>query len=165
MTGWRYWLPRPLFSLFLALLWLLLVNQFSIAHTLLGLVLGAVIPFITQPFWPERSRIKHLQPLAVYLCRLLTDILKSNLVVARLILWRTDRLQPAFVTYPLALSDDFAVTILASTISLTPGTVSAHYDHDAGTLLIHCLHLEDENALIHGIRTRYEQPLREMFDD
>lgn len=43
----EFWLPRPLFSLFLALLWLLMVNSFSVAHILLGLALGVFIPFVT----------------------------------------------------------------------------------------------------------------------
>jgi multicomponent K+:H+ antiporter subunit E len=150
MNWLQRWVPHPLFAGFLLLL---------------GAVLAVVISRVTQPFWPERSRIKHPGKLLRYLGRLLMDILKSNLIVARRILFHSRRLEPGFFTYPLALTDDFAVTILASTISLTPGTVSAHYDREGRCLLIHCLHLEDEAALIRDIRERYEQPLQEIFDD
>ncbi|GGC65853.1 Na+/H+ antiporter subunit E [Marinobacter halophilus] len=164
MTWLQRWLPHPLFTGFLVLLWLLM-NQFSFAHLLLGSVLAVVISLVTQPFWPERSRVKYPGKLLVYLGRLLLDILKSNLVVARRILFQSDDLKPGFFTYPLSLTDDFAVTMLASTISLTPGTVSAHYDREGRTLLIHCLHLDDEEALIQDIHRRYELPLQEIFDD
>lgn len=159
----RFWLPHPLFSLFLALLWLLMVNEFSVAHALLGLALGVVIPVVTHAFWPEEAKIRRPLPLLRYLGVLLIDILRSNLVVAWRILRPAKELRPGFFTYPLALDDDFAITLLASTISLTPGTVSLHHDGEANTLLIHALHLEDEAEAIATIRTRYEQPLEEIF--
>jgi multicomponent K+:H+ antiporter subunit E len=159
----QYWLPRPLFSLFLALLWLAMVNEVSVAHALLGLGLGVAIPFITHAFWPEEAKIRRPLPLLRYLLVLLVDILRSNLVVALRILRPARHLRPGFFTYPLSLEDDFAVTLLASTISLTPGTVSLHYDAKARTLLVHALHLEDEGEAIAAIRRRYELPLEEIF--
>lgn len=159
----EFWLPRPLFSLFLALLWLLMVNSFSVAHMLLGLALGVFIPFITRAFWPEQAKVHYLLPLLRYFLVLMVDIIRSNLVVAKRILWYPNQLTPGFVTFPLELDDDFAITILASTISLTPGTVSAHYDSDAGTLLIHALHVTDEDELVRQIKEQYERPLKEIF--
>lgn len=163
MTRREFWIPRPLFSLMLTLLWLLMVNSFSVAHILLGLALGLSIPFITRAFWPEQARIHHLLPLLRYFAVLVVDIIKSNFVVARRILWHPENLRPAFIVYPLALDDDFAITILASTISLTPGTVSAHYDAATRTLLIHGLHVPDEEEMINTIREQYEKPLEEIF--
>jgi multicomponent K+:H+ antiporter subunit E len=130
---------------------------------LLGLTLGLFIPIITRAFWPEQAKVHHLLPLLRYFMVLLVDIVRSNLTVARRILFYPNQLTPGFVIFPLELDDDFAITILASTISLTPGTVSAHYDSDAGTLLLHVLHLTDEDELIRDIKTRYEQPLKEIF--
>lgn len=159
----EFWLPRPLFSLFLALLWLLMVNSFSVAHILLGLALGVFIPFVTRAFWPEQAKVRYLVPLLKYFLVLVVDIVLSNLVVAKRILFYPNQLTPGFFTYPLDLEDDFAVTILASTISLTPGTVTAHYDTEARTLLVHSLHVTDEEALIQQIKDRYERPLQEIF--
>jgi len=157
-------IPHPLFAVFLLILWLLM-NDFSFAHLLLGSVLAVVISRVSQPFWPEYSRVKHPGKLLLYLGHLLLDILKSNLIVARRILFHSRELKPGFFTYPLQLNDDLAITILASTISLTPGTVSAHYNREGRTLLIHCLHLDNEAALIEDIRQSYEVPLQEIFDD
>lgn len=158
-----YWLPRPLFTVFLALLWMLMANSASPGHILLGLVLGTGIPFLTREFWPEQARLRHPLPMVWYLLVLMSDILRSNLIVAARILGPQRHLNPGFFTYPLELDDDFAITILASTISLTPGTVSAHYDADNRTLFVHALHLEDEAETIESIKQRYERPLKEMF--
>lgn len=163
MKGFRYWVPRPLFSGFLLLLWLLMMNSVAPGHILLGAALGLAIPFITHAFWPEEARVTRLGPLVNYLGVFLLDIFWSNLIVARRILGPSQQLNPGFFLFPLELEDDFAITVLASTISLTPGTVSTHYDAANRTLLIHALHLEDEAAAIASIKTRYETPLKEIF--
>jgi multicomponent K+:H+ antiporter subunit E len=65
---------------------------------------------------------------------------------------------------PLDVREDFTITLLASTISLTPGTVSADLSVDHRYLLIHALHVEDEAATIAQIKQRYEAPLKEIFE-
>ncbi|XOZ33404.1 Na+/H+ antiporter subunit E [Halomonadaceae bacterium KBTZ08] len=159
-----HWWPRPYFSLFLLVLWLLLVNSAAPGQILLGAGLAWLIPFSTQQFWPERPRLNSPGRLLVYLMRLLVDILRSNLTVARLILRDPGSLQPGFVRFPLSVTNEFAITLLASSISLTPGTVSAGLSPDRGYLLVHVLHLDDEAELIEHIRKRYETPLREILE-
>lgn len=163
MKPWSHWIPRPLFSVFLAVLWLLMLNSLAPGHVLLGILLGLAIPFLTHAFWPEQARVSRPLPLLKYCLVLLLDIIKSNLTVACRILGSSRNLSPGFFTFPLELDDDFAITILASTISLTPGTVSTHYDAEKRTLLIHALHLEDEAEAIAAIKQRYERPLKEIF--
>lgn len=159
----RRWLPHPHMSLTLVVVWLLLVNEVSLGQVVLGTLLGVLIPLATSSFWPERPHPARPAVLARYLLRLLLDILVANLEVARRVLGPTDRLKPAFVVYPLELTDPFAISMLASTISLTPGTVSADLSPDRRTLLIHSLSTDDPQALCETIRTRYERPLKEIF--
>ena len=93
----------------------------------------------------------------------LGDIVVANLEVAKLILGPASRMRPAFVEVPLKLDDELALTMLASIVSLTPGTVSADLSDDKRTLLIHGLNVDDEAALVRSIQTRYEAPLLEVF--
>jgi multicomponent K+:H+ antiporter subunit E len=157
------WLPHPLMSLTLALVWLLLANDFGLGQVLFGLLLGVLIPHLTSGLWPERPHLHRPRLLGRYLLRLLADIVIANLKVARLVLGPTARLRPAFIEMPLELTDEFAITVLASTISLTPGTVSADLSGDRRVLLIHSLDTPDADALVRTIRRRYEQPLKEIF--
>ncbi|MCW9059278.1 MAG: Na+/H+ antiporter subunit E [Gammaproteobacteria bacterium] len=160
----RRWLPHPLLSLLLLILWLLLFNTLSLAHVLFGLLLGILMPLFTQRFWPGSPRVRRPLHLARYALLVLGDILIANVQVARLILGPVKKLHPAFVIYPLDLREDFSITLLASTISLTPGTVSADVSPDRRSLLIHALDVDDEVALIAHIKQRYETPLREIFE-
>jgi multicomponent K+:H+ antiporter subunit E len=94
---------------------------------------------------------------------LMWDIVVANLAVAKLILGPTKALQPGFIAYPLNLTGDLPITLLASTISLTPGTLSAEVSKDKEWLYIHALDLPNEQALIDEIKQRYETPLKEIF--
>lgn len=162
MKTWR-WLPHPLLSLCLLGLWLLLVNQFSVGHLLLGSLLGWLIPLISRVFWINPPRVEHPWLLCKFLLLVLGDIVVANLQVARLILNPRSQLRPAFIEIPVLLEDELALTMLASIISLTPGTVSADLSDDRRTLLLHCLNVPDEEALVAEIKQRYEAPLREVF--
>lgn len=168
------WLPTPVMSLILFCIWLLLNNSVSAGHIILGGVLAIVIPLLT-------NRFRTPQPIVIkpwlafkHLLLVLYDIITANVQVAVLILGPTKRLRPAFVKIPLDLKQEMPITILASTVSLTPGTVSAEVypipeslapgeEVEQRYLLIHVLDLDDEQKLIQTIKQRYEAPLKEIF--
>ncbi|HEY9098102.1 MAG TPA: Na+/H+ antiporter subunit E [Thiobacillus sp.] len=157
-------LPHPLLTLTLVILWLLLVNQFSAGHLVLGMLLGWLIPFVTSRFWPESIRIRHPIALLRYLVIFVYDIVRGSFEVAFLILRGPSHLRPVFIEIPLALKTDLAISLLANTISLTPGTVSAWLSEDKRTLVVHTLDTDDADALIAEIKARYEAPLNHIFE-
>ena len=53
--------------------------------------------------------------------------------------------------------------MLAGTITLTPGTVSADMSDTGRCLLIHVLDTDDPDAVRDDIKTRYEARLKEIF--
>jgi multicomponent K+:H+ antiporter subunit E len=160
----RRFLPHPLLTVSLAILWLLLVNRFSAGHVVLGTLLGWLIPFATSPFWPEHIRIRDPLALMRYLGIFVIDIVRGSVLVAWLILRGPARLRPAFVRVPLVLRTDLAISLLANTISLTPGTVSAHLAADKRTLIVHTIDTGDADALVAEIKQRYEAPLKKIFE-
>lgn len=160
----RRLLPHPLLTLSLTILWLLLVNQLSAGHVVLGALLGWLIPFATSSFWPERLRIRHPLTLLRLLGVLFSDIVRSSFLVAWLILQGPRRLRPVFVEVPLALETDLAISLLANTISLTPGTVSTRLSADKRTLIVHTIDTGDAAALVAEIKQRYETPLKKIFE-
>jgi multicomponent K+:H+ antiporter subunit E len=157
-------LPHPMLTPILAVIWLLLNNSVAPGHIILGLLLGWLIPLFTLRFWPESVRIHKPWVLLRFLMVVLLDIFLANLVVAMRILGRPQRLQPAFIEMPLALNSDLAISLLANTICLTPGTVSASLSPDRRTLLVHALDAPDPDAVLDEIRTRYEAPLKAVFE-
>ena len=161
----RRLLPHPLLSVSLTLLWLLLVNEFSAGALVLGALLGWLIPFATSRFWPERIHIRHTGVLLRFLGVFAVDIVRGSFHVAWLILKGPAHLRPAFVEVPLDLTTDLAISLLANTISLTPGTVSAFLVADRKTLVVHTLDTGDAAALVAEIKQRYETPLKRVFEE
>ena len=160
---WR-WLPRPALSLFMWVLWLLMVNDFSGGHVILGGVLAWLIPYLTQDFWPGSTKLHKPFALARFLMIVLWDIIVANCILVVRVLGPTKNLRPAFMELPLDIKENFTITLLASTISLTPGTVSADLSMDGRTLLIHTIYVDDIEAAIADIKQRYEAPLKEIFE-
>lgn len=154
--------PQPWLSLILFLTWQLLSDGISGASVVMGLILAWLIPQLTQGFWPERPVFIRFWRMPVYLLRLLLDIVTASITVSRLILSGRQP-KPVFVSYPLDLQHPLAISILASTISLTPGTVSSDISDDQKILLIHTLDADNEQDVIDAIKNRYEKPLMEMF--
>lgn len=156
-------LPHPMLSLVLAATWLLVANTVTIGHLLLAALLGLVIPWITWRFWPDRPHLARPGRIPAYIGRVLADIVIANFEVARQVLGPVRSLQPTFVEVPVDLADDFALTIFASTVSLTPGTVSADVSDDRRWLLVHALHADDPEEVARTVKARYEAPLKEIF--
>jgi multicomponent K+:H+ antiporter subunit E len=157
-------LPAPLLSLALFLGWLLLAASVSPGNLVLGAVLAVVIPWFTEPLRPERPRPGAWGTAARLTLVVLYDILMSAWTVARQILGPQAQLRPQFVWVPLDLRDPHGIVLLASAITLTPGTLSADLSEDRRHLLVHALHVDDEAALIDSIKQRYETPLSAIFD-
>lgn len=160
----KSWFPHPWLSLLLLVVWQLLMNEVSAGSLIMGAVLGLLIPILTHLFWPDPPRVYRPLVFMRFGFRVLGDILMANFEVARLILGPSRRLQPAFVVYPLELRHEFSISLLATTVSLTPGTVSADISQDHRSLLIHGLDVPDERELINTIKQRYEKPLMEVFE-
>ena len=160
----RRLLPHPVLTPTLAGVWCLLNNSIEPGHILLGLLLGWLIPILSIRFWPEPVRINKPLSLLRYLMVLLADIVTANFIVARLILGNPDKLKPAFIEYPLDLTSDLAISLLANSITLTPGTLSAQLSPDHKFLLIHALNETEPDVLITTIKQRYEVLLKEIFE-
>jgi len=157
------WFPMPIQSAVLFIAWLLLNNSLSAGHIVLATIFAIAIPRFCLPV--QSPQPKGHKPLLIirYFLILLWDIVVANLTVARLILGRNRDLSPSFIALPLDMRAELPITILASTISLTPGTLSADVSEDRGWLYIHALDVDDKEGLIAEIKQRYEKPLKEIF--
>ncbi len=158
-------LPHPVLTCILALVWVLLVNDFSLANFAFGLLLGLAIAKLTSVYRPSRTKIRNPLAILEYSAVVLWDIVVSNVQVAYLILFRRgDSLKSTFITVPLVLTSPEAIATLAGTITMTPGTVSADLSADGRSLLVHCLDTADPDATVSAIKSRYETRLSRIFE-
>ncbi|MFY0692623.1 MAG: Na+/H+ antiporter subunit E [Paracoccaceae bacterium] len=165
MTRAINWLiPHPFLTLILTVVWTLLQNKVSAGMVVFGLILGIIIPLITSVWWPDRPKGFRLGKMVSYSFLVIWDIIVANVQVAWIVLTRPNAtLRPAWVVIPLELKQPEAITILAGTITLTPGTVSADLSDAGHSLLVHALDCPDPDAVRDEIKDRYERRLLEIF--
>lgn len=157
-------LPHPLLSITLVAVWMLLLNSLTAGGLVLGLLFGVLVPIFTRRFWPDRPRLRVRAALFGYLAIVLRDIVAANFHVAFVILARRNRdLRTHWLVIPLDVRSPEAITALAGTISLTPGTVSSDVSDDGRALLVHALDVEDPVAEVARIKARYESRLLRIF--
>lgn len=156
--------PHPNLTLVLVLLWVLLVNRWHLGSLILAAILATAIPLLTARWWPERPVIRRPLGLVAYVILVLGDVIVANFQVARIILFLPrDRIRSAWISVPLDLTTPEAISLLAGTITMTPGTLTADVSADGRALLVHALHAPDPEAVRTEIKTRYEARLKRIF--
>jgi multicomponent K+:H+ antiporter subunit E len=85
--------------------------------------------------------------------------------VAKLVLGPMSRPQPAWVPVPLTLTHPTAISLLATIITTTPGTVSCSIDEERHMILVHALDCSDPAQMALDIKDRYEVLLLEIFEE
>ena len=160
----RWLLPHPLLTILLALVWVLLQNEITSGMAVFGIILGVIIPRATAIWWPDRPSGFRMAKMIPYCFLVMWDIIVANIQVAWIVLTVPNaKLKPAWIVVPLELVQPEAITVLAGTITLTPGTVSADLSDEGHSLLVHVLHTDDPEAVRDEIKERYERRLKEIF--
>jgi multicomponent K+:H+ antiporter subunit E len=158
-------LPHPWLTLLLTLVWTLLQNAFSSGTIAFGFLLGIAIPILTAAYWPDRPALTRPLRLIGYIFLVIWDIFVANVQVARIVLFkRNEDMRPNWVSIPLELRTPEAIAMLAGTITLTPGTVSADLSDRGHALLVHALDAPDPDEVRDAIKTRYERRLKEIYE-
>ena len=168
------WLPHPVLSVLLAVVWLLLQHSLAMPQLITAALLGWGVPQWVRGFLgvagqgaarPGRlgrwGRLRIALRLAGVV---LWDIVASNLAVARLVLSPRALPQPAWVVLPLGIQHPDAIALLATVITMTPGTLSCVVDERAGQMLVHVLAGGDPATLVALIQQRYERPIGALFE-
>ncbi|OWU83100.1 cation:proton antiporter [Oceanicola sp. 22II-s10i] len=164
MRAYRWLLPHPLLTIVLALVWVILQNGISAGMVVFGILLGIIIPWMTSIWWPDTPKGFRMGRMVTYTFLVMWDIVVANIQVAWIVLTVPNaKLKPAWIVVPLELKQPEAITVLAGTITLTPGTVSSDLSDEGHSLLVHVLHTDDPDAVRDDIKTRYERRLLEIF--
>lgn len=111
------------------------------------------------------SRARRLRCALELLALVVEDIVRSNLAVARIVLFPGTRGRVAgFLTLPLESRHPAALAAMACIITATPGTCWVRYDAARNAVTIHVLDLADEEAWVRLFKQRYERRLREILE-
>lgn len=130
---------------FLFALWLILNGRVTLEVCLLGLPITALIYFFVCRFMDfsvkkDLALMRRAGYLVAYGFVLLKEIFVSNFKVMAIILFKRIPITPAMTEVKIDLKTQMAKTLLANSITLTPGTITVKVEGDVFT--VHCLSAE-----------------------
>jgi multicomponent K+:H+ antiporter subunit E len=157
------WLARPALSLLLAAAWLLLQQSLAPGNLITAAVLALLLPRLLHGFMGAPVQVHSWAAVLRLTGIVLWDIVVANFTVARIVLSPFSRPHPAWVRVPLDLRHPTGITLFATIITTTPGTVSCVVDEERRHILVHALDCHDVAAAAAEMKARYEAPLMEIF--
>lgn len=125
--------------------WLLLTFSFTVENLIIGLFAALVVSFIASRFLFSKSHGKIFNPLRWARFIGYVFVWAYCEVVAHLdVIYRviTGRINPAVVKVPTKMKTDIGKTLLANSITLTPGTLTMWTDKK--DIHVHCLNRKKE---------------------
>ncbi len=152
-----------LWNIFLALVWATATGVFTPANLLAGFILGfAVLWFSRRALGttPYFTRVRRCLALLLFF---LKELVVANFRVAYDVVTPKFHMRPAIVAIPLDASTDAEITLLASMVTLTPGTLSVDVSEDRRVLYIHAMFVDDEDAVRRDIKNGFERRILEVL--
>ena len=162
-----------LLNIFLALIWCLLQQKLALPEFFIGALLGYIIIYLHLSILDDqrsKRRVLSMKEYVVittltlrYVILFLIEIVKANIDVVKIVLSPKLNMSPGIIAYKMEVKTDAGITLLANSITLTPGTLSVDISEDKKILYIHALHIEDARKLEQSIRDSLEKYTKEIL--
>jgi len=161
-------MKHVLFFITTFILWLLLTWTVNIQHFTIGLALSFITTLVFGGlFIKEPNKIFQLNRWLWFLCYVplfIWECLKANIDVAYRVVHPLMPIKPGIVKVRTELKSDIAKTVLANSITLTPGTMSVAIEGEY--LYIHWINVEamDIEGASKRIVSVFEPLIKKIFD-
>ena len=155
------------------LIWLALTAGGGWQEIVAGLVMALAASLIAGRFrrlaapkadfkhWPRRIVFSLL-----FFFKFVWEMIKANVNVAAIVLHPKRPIKPGIIKIRTGLKTDAALTVLANSITLTPGTFTVDINPAKGELYIHCLIVKskDIEQNTRDIGLKFEPLIKEVFE-
>ncbi|WZL73355.1 Na+/H+ antiporter subunit E [Clostridiaceae bacterium 35-E11] len=133
------------------LFWIILTEKINAEIIIIGLLICMFVYYLNQHsiFSLVRKETKRQEKIyywCIYLLILIKEIVLANFEVAKIVLSPRMKISPEIVQFHTKLCSDIHKTILANSITLTPGTLTVLMEEN--TLTVHCLKKDYVEAVL-----------------
>lgn len=123
-----------MFILLLAL-WILLNGKLTLEILLIGVVLVAAVysamcRYLEYSAVSEKFLLRNAPWILCYLVVLWIEVMKAGMAILKFVTMPQIEIQPQILSFPVPLKNEFLKTILANSITLTPGTITLSIEED-----------------------------------
>jgi multicomponent Na+:H+ antiporter subunit E len=148
--------------------WLLITFSLTLSNILTGIVAALVTSYLFGKYF-VRDVNKFIQPrryawLILYIFVFLWECIKANFDVAYRVIHPALPIKPGIVKVPLEIKTDIARTMLANSITMTPGTIAVDIKND--TMYVHWIYVSSEDPKIYAqkVSGRFENYIKKIFE-
>ncbi|MEZ4629144.1 MAG: Na+/H+ antiporter subunit E [Deinococcales bacterium] len=157
-------------NIVLTFAWAAVSSSFTALNLAVGFVVGLLVIWLLSAALGAEAYLKVFRKRLAYIIFFLRELLKSSFRVAREVLSPNYNIHPGVIGVVLDEdTDDLQATLLANTITLTPGTLSLDIIEDEEskrrTLYIHAISIDDVEALRREIKEEFEKRAKEVMGD
>ena len=152
-------MPLAALALVIAALWIFLHGSATPGRFFVGLVMAALIIGLLRKSCYEERTFLRLGSYARYLRSFAWELLAANLQVLKIVLSPRLSIRPGIISYRTVCRTPLGVTMLANSITLTPGTLSVDVSEDHATIFVHTLDIDHPDEVAAGIREGLERPI------
>ncbi len=152
------------------LIWSFLGWPPDIQHLIVGILVSGFVAFMTGDMFVKRPHVfRHVSRyfwFLYYIPLFVWECIKANVDVAFRVSHPNLPIRPGIVKVKTTLKSDTALTFLANSITLTPGTMSVDIEPEDGFLYIHWINVQDKDIqkATEIIVKKFEAVLRRIFE-
>ncbi|BDH59973.1 Na+/H+ antiporter subunit E [Lysinibacillus sp. PLM2] len=157
-------LGQFILNLFIALLWLLLMDEPipQLTTFFSGFVVGVVILYIMHRFFGTKFYLRRLFKMILLVLLFIRELISSSFSVMKQILTPKLNITPGIFTYKTNLIGEWEITALALLLTLTPGSVVMEVSEEGNVFYIHAMDLEEcKESVIRSI-AKFENAIMEV---
>lgn len=148
-------------NVLLAIAWAAFSDMFSLSGLTIGYLVGFIALWLAQPLYAPTSYFQRVYGIVQLVFYFLWDLLLSSVRVLWDVVRPVSQSRPGIVGVSIAGMTDFQKFLLASLISLTPGTLSLEISDDGDTLFVHCMFMDDgPEGIREGIEVNQKRLIR-----
>lgn len=144
--------------------WLAVTGSLTLANIIFALIVSTLALWLIRHQLPGgRNHWLRLGRVLSLVLLFFKELALSAWKVAVMVTRPKLDVQPGIFAYPLTVTTDFEITLLANLITLTPGTLSVDVSPDRKMLYVHAIDCSDIETAKNDIKNGFEKKIVEAF--
>jgi multicomponent Na+:H+ antiporter subunit E len=152
-----------LVNLLFALVWAAATGIFTLGNLIVGFALSFAVLLYAQRVVGASSYFDKFRQAVALAVFFVWELVMASIRVAYDVITPVHLARPGVLAIPLDAKTDEEITMLASMISLTPGTLSLEVSEDRRLLYIHAMFIDDADELRREVKQGFERRLLELL--
>ncbi|MED1602559.1 Na+/H+ antiporter subunit E [Alkalihalophilus marmarensis] len=151
-----------LLNLVIAIIWVNFQNSYTAVDFLIGYVVGIFTLFVLRRFLKFDFYMRRVWAIIKLIILFIKELILANLDVIKIVLSPKMNIQPGIIAVPTKLKSDWELSLLATLITLTPGTLSMDFSDDNKYIYVHSINVPNKEQMIRDIHDTFERAILEV---